>query len=249
MNTENNCCVSKYNWPLFTVLILAFIAVFLAVKDIIPKRVDRVVTFSATSKVLIKPDIAQLRVGVIIQPQATAAQAIKLGNEQMNKVNEAIKKVGIKAEDLQTSVYNLNPQYTYSDNGERKLIGYELYQELLVKVRDLNKVSDVLSAATTAGSNQVGDIQFVVDDLEKAKTSARDRAIKLAKEKARNLAKITGMRLGRIVDVMEGSNDNQPRPLYDYGIGGAGEMKTAAPTIEVGQNEISVTVSLVYELR
>lgn len=249
MNTENNCCNFKYNWPLFTVLILAFLAVFLVVKDIIPKRMDRVVSFSATSKTLVKPDIAQLRVGVIIQPQAAAAQAIKLGNEQMNKVNEAIKKVGIKVEDLQTSVYNLNPQYTYTDRGERKLNGYELYQELLVKVRDLDKVSDVLAAATEAGANQVGDIQFVVDDLEKAKTTARDQAIKLAKEKARSLAKVTGMRLGRIVDVMEGSNESQPQPLYAYGMGGSSDVKAIAPSIEVGQNEISVTVSLVYELR
>lgn len=248
---EDSSFLKRINIPVLAMLALTVVAALLVIKDMIPKPQDRVTTVTATAKMLVKPDVAQLRVGVITQPQPTASQAVAKGNDLMNKVTTAIKQAGVKAENLQTTVYNLTPTYSYGTDGVQKLQGYNLYQELQVKVyqQDLDKISAILTAATTAGANQVGDIQFVIDNPDKIKQSAEDEAIKMAQAKAKHLEKVTHINLGKIIDIVEDQNNPQPQPLYSsYGMGGAPTDKAVAPSIEVGQNEISVTVGLVYEV-
>jgi uncharacterized protein YggE len=235
-------------------VVLAVVAGLIIVKQMTPQPVDRVFSVSADGKVVVKPDTVQLRIGVVTQPQKTAADAVRQGNEQMTKVVDALKAVGVKAEEMQTTGYNLNPRYTYANDRGQQLDGYELYQELSVKmsISESNKTSEVLAAATGAGANQVGDIQFVVDDPDAARMEARREAINKAKIKARQLSSATGMHLGRIVDVLEDSGGVQPPMYYArdavMGMGGTSEA-TPAPAVEVGQNEITVTMTLVYRVR
>jgi len=261
MNEKDcNCgsCWSCSNWwsclPRLALVVLAVVAGLLLIKQITPQPVERVFSVSADGKTLVKPDTAQMRIGVVTQPQKTAADAVRQGNEQMTKVVDALKAAGLKAEEMKTTGYNLNPRYTYTNDRGQQLDGYELYQELSVKmsIGDSNKISDVLAAATGAGANQVGDIQFVVDDPEAARMAARRDAINKAKIKARQMSAATGMHLGRIVDVLEDSGGVQP-PMYyardaALGMGGSTEA-VPAPAVEVGQNEISVTMTLVYRVR
>ncbi|MCX6764948.1 MAG: SIMPL domain-containing protein, partial [Candidatus Nealsonbacteria bacterium] len=75
---------------------------------------------------------------------------------------------------------------------------------------------------------------------------ARDSAIAKAKEKAKELAKQVGVKLGRITNFSEDSN----MPVYYNdasmvkGLGGG----SPAPEIQTGQNKITSTVSITYEI-
>jgi hypothetical protein len=118
---------------------------------------------------------------------------------------------------------------------------------LQVKIRDLDKVGSIIQAATQAGANQVGDLQFTLDDEDALKAQARSDAIAQAKEKAKNIAAELDVRLIRIVSF----NENDTMPYYgkydmvaEYGIGGSGP----ALDIETGENRISVTVNISYEI-
>jgi len=256
MNDEKNCAIwfSRTNLPVLAMLALTLVAALLVIKDIVPKPLDRVVSVTASGKTMVRPDKAELRIGVVTQPQKTAAEAVRLGNEQMNKVNTSLKQAGVKADEMQTTNYSLNPRYSYEPVDGQKLDGYELYQELQVKlsINDTNKISDILTAATEAGANQIGDVQFVVNDPDNARIAARNQAIAKAKVKAKQLSKITGMRLGKIVDVLEDQGGFDPI-MYGremaLGLGGGKDVAIPAPSVELGQNEISVTVTLVYQVR
>lgn len=240
-----------FSWsiPHVAIVAIALVAALLVVRDHLPTPQERVISVSASGRVLVKPDVAQLRIGVTTTPKPTASEATREGNDQMNRVVAAIKEAGVEANDIQTSLYNLTPQYNYSPQGGRTLGGYELMQEARVKVRNLDAVSAVLSAATGAGANQVGDVQFVIDDPEAARTQARNEAIDKAKAKARQLAGVTGIKLGKIVDVLEDYGEVGPQPYADRAIGMGGAGAVPAPSLEVGQNEVVVNVSLVYEVR
>ncbi len=251
-----SCSSCSNRWgslPRLALVALVIVAGLLIVKQITPAPVERVFSVSASGKTLVKPDKAQLRIGLVTQPQKTAAEAVKQGNEQMTKVVEALKAAGVKSEEMQTSGYNLNPRYTYSNDRGQQLEGYELYQELRVKlgIAESNKISEVLAAATGAGANQVGDVQFVVDNPDEALLAARKEAIAKAKVKARQLSQSTGMRLGKIVDILEDGTGVQPPIMYarDAAMGMGGGSAVPAPSVEVGQNEVSVTVTLVYRVR
>jgi uncharacterized protein YggE len=130
------------------------------------------------------------------------------------------------------------------------IVGYKLEQDVQVKIRDFTKVGDILSQSTTVGANLVGDLQFTIDNPEKFREQARAEAIKQAKSNANNLAKESGIGLGKLINVYEGYS---PSPLMYNSVAkstGAGAPDAVSvPTIQPGQQEIDVTINLTYQVK
>ena len=88
---------------------------------------------------------------------------------------------------------------------------------------------------------------------QEVEDQVRAEAVKEAKAKAQSLSSLAGVKLARIINVSENSNDTQPRPYLMSekavaldAVGGAGG--TAAPTnVEPGSTTFSMTVTLSYE--
>jgi uncharacterized protein YggE len=79
------------------------------------------------------------------------------------------------------------------------------------------------------------------DKQKELEKEARAMAIKQAQEKAFELARLSGMTLGRIVNVQEGRS---PRPVY------FATMEKANDTnIQPGTTDITSSVTLFYETR
>ena len=202
-------------------------------------------TVSGEGKVIVPPDIAVVNVGVQANG-STVKQVQDELNLKMNAVSEAVKRVGVKSEDIQTSNYSIYPQYDYQSGGQR-ITGYQASSNLTIKVRDIDRANEVIDGATAAGANQVGGISFDVDDKAKAQNEAREKAVAEAKRKAQDAARIAGFRLGTIVNYQESFGD-QPRPIplmAKEAVGIGGEVPTQ---IEPGSSEIVVTVTLSYQI-
>lgn len=209
------------------------------------------ITVSGDGRVFVAPDIAQLSLGVNTGRHATAAAAIENLKESMDKIIAAIKEQGVADKDIATESFWLNPVYDYTE-GRQIPRGYEANQSLRVKVRDLDAVSKVLGAATSAGANQAGGVNFTVDEPEEKRAEAREIAIDEAKEKAKVLARQLGVSLGEIVNFNEGFGGGTPSPMYmERSMGMGGAMEDAAVTnvaLPQGEQEINVSVSITYEL-
>lgn len=215
-------------------------------------RGPQVVTISVAGegKVTAVPDIAELSFGVQTGPQPTAKAAMSMLEKSMTAAFAAVKALGIDEKDISTESLHLNPSYDWN-NGRQTLRGYEANQSLRVKVRDLDKVSDVLSAATNAGANQAGGVQFTIDDPEKLQAEARSEAITKAQEKARELARQLGVSLGDLQGFSEGGSGVIPPMPYmaKAMMVGDAAMAEAGVPLPPGEQEISVNVNLVYEIR
>lgn len=200
-----------------------------------------------------KADIANIQVGLKTGAKKTAAEATVESTNKMNEIVAELKKLDIDEKDIKTTDYNLNPVYNYTNDRGQELIGYEVTQNMSVKVRDLSKIGDVISKTTEKGANQIGNISFTIDDEFDLKNQARELAIKKAQEKAVMIAKQSGMKLGRIKSVFENS-DSTPPPMFNYtnakmDLTAGSEASIPAPSIQSGQNEIKVEVTLVYEVK
>lgn len=207
------------------------------------------VNFEGMGKVTAIPDIATFTIGVQTE-KTTVADAQKENNDKMNKIISAMKDLGVKADDLQTTDYNIYPQYDYP-TGRQVLRGYQVNQSILVKVRDMNKVGNLFAKAGELGANNVGGLNFTIDDPEIYRADARIKAIKNAQEKAEVLSKATGIKLGKIVSFAE-SGTTPPGPIYydkaiGLGMGGAGSSVTP-PDIQSGNQEVVVNVVVSYEV-
>ncbi len=207
------------------------------------------ISVSGEGTVTTAPDIARLSLGVVTGRKATATAVIDQLDKEMNAVIDAIKAQGVAEKDIRTETFALNPTYDWID-GRQVPRGFEGSQMLTVKVRNLDKAGAVLTAATEAGANDAGGVQFTIDDPEVQRQQARQEAIDQAKQRAEALAKQLGVSLGRLVQFSENSGGYTP-PMYymaDYSKEARG---AAAPSVALpaGEQDTVVTVNLTYELR
>jgi len=209
------------------------------------------ISVSAEGKAIATPDVAQVSFSVV----SRGKNPEELADNNNQKVSAAItfvKSEGIDAKDIKTSGYSLSPDYQYDPKTERNFItGYTLTQTVNLKIRDLFKVAKVIGGLTPLGVNQIGGVNFTIDDPEKVMAQAREDAFARAKVKAAKMAEQGGVRLGRIISV--GEYGSGPTPYYGaaagkFGLGGEA-MSVAAPTIEPGTEEIRVQVTITYALK
>lgn len=207
----------------------------------------RTITVDAEGKITVKPDIGLINLSVVSQG-LTVKSVTKDSTDKMNKVIEAIKALSVDPKDITSTQYSLYPQYDYR-TANPKITGYNLTQEIQVKVRDLTKVDDVLQAGLDAGSNQIGQLTFDIDDTSLVKKQAREKAFTAAKEKAQEMADAAGVKLGRVVTFSEGSSYQPPVfANYKMDMAAGNAVSEAAPSIEPGSKDMSVTVSVTYEI-
>jgi uncharacterized protein len=200
---------------------------------------------SGTGKATGIPDTAQVSIGVT-KTASTVTDAQNQTNTAANKIIEDFKKLGVKEKDIKTTDYNVSPNYDYSRGGQN-ITGYAVVQTLGANITPIDVANKVIDAATSDGANLVGGITFTFSDKTKnnLEDKARTEAVKIAKEKANNLAKATGIRLGKIVDIQE-SNGYTPRPVMMAAKGL--ESNSAVDTqLQPGENSITIDITLSYE--
>ncbi len=212
--------------------------------------VARTVTVSADGKTVATPDIALSSFSVVsrgVNPEVLSAT----NNKKISSVIDFLKSEGIEGKDIQTTGYNLSPDYRYDPKEERSYItGYTFTQAVSVKMRDFKKIPAILGGLTPLGVNQIGGITFSVEEPEKFLAIARADAIKKAGDEAFQMAELSGARLGRVVSI--GEHSSIPVPYYAEAFGRGGGIDVAAqvtPEIEPGMSEIRDQVTVTYELR
>jgi len=204
------------------------------------------ISISETGEVLAAPDLGVITVSVITEKK-TVASAMSENAEKMNEIIKVMKEEGIADKDLKTTSFNIYPRYDYTEDCRKRVLsGYEVNQALQVKIRDLDKVGTVIQEATDSGANNISQLQLTIDDEEALKEEAREQAIEKAKAKAKTLTSQLGVKLGKVISF----NENLFSPYYggvmyeDSALGGKG----GAPDIQGGENKISVSVNIVYEI-
>lgn len=239
----------KQKFVLSIVSIIAVAWVLTAAFDAQKKSPENHFSVSAEGRVFAPPDIAQITFGVKTENLPSAEAATREGVEKMNAIVRAIKNAGVEEKDLKTTNYNLYPNYDYTRESGRELTGWNLDQSVQVKIRDLDTIGEVIARATEAGANQVGDISFTIDDEETLKRKARAEAIANAKKKAKEIARDSGLRLGKLINVTV-SQVSYPIPIYARSFSlEAAPAPVPKPDIQTGENEVSVTVTLTYDVK
>lgn len=238
-------------WSLAALAVI--LAVFLVVsidQKLNTATTTNTVSFSGEGKVLAKPDVAVVDFSIVTEA-VVSKSAQDANSEKSGKVTEFLKKQKIEDKDIKTTSYNVYPQYEYPRyGGVPRIKGYQVSQTIEVKIRNLENVSSVLDGVVTAGANQVGNLNFKIDDPEKLKAEARAKAIADAKKKAGELKDQVGIKLGKIVNFSEGVTDYLV-PMYESSVlgKGGGVGGGVVPSVPSGENEITVDVTITYQIK
>ncbi|MFH0874186.1 MAG: SIMPL domain-containing protein [Candidatus Komeilibacteria bacterium] len=215
------------------------------------KSPDYQPTISVTGegKVQAVPDVAKVSFGYTVTKN-TVAEAQKDNTDKMNTFIAAVKKEKVDAKDIKTSNFSVNPTYDYVD-GRQVPRGFTVSQNIDVTLRDTSKAQAIIQLAGDNGLNQVGNLQFTVDNPQNFLADARKIALKQAKDNAKAIADNAGFKLGRLMSYYENTQPYTNQPMYamDKATGMGGGVAVPAPTIEPGTNEVYVQVSLNYEIK
>lgn len=206
----------------------------------------RLLTVSGAGQVSLKPDIAYINVGVHTE-KPSAAEAVAENNTNTQKLIEALKAAGVDANDIQTTNFSIWQNNQNGPDGKPTGSTYMVDNTVYLTVRKLSQLGDLLDAAVKAGANNVNSIQFDVADKTQAMSQARAEAVKTAKTQADELANAAGVTLGEIQSIQY--FDSSPSPVFQgKGMGGGAAADMAVP-INPGQIQITVTVTLAYEIK
>ena len=233
------------------IVLLALVALLVAACTATPgastgsaAAIPNSITVVGSGEAFGQPDEARVQIGVETF-NADVSQATAENEATLQAVMATLTEQGITAEDIQTSNYNLWAEQRYGDNGPEGIAGYRVTNQVSVTIRDIDKVSDVLTAVTGAGANSIYGVSFSVADPAALEAEAREKAIANARERGESLAQLSNVTLGDIQVISEVIG--QVPPFMGLGGGGGGfAAEQAATSISPGQLSYRVQVQVTY---
>lgn len=248
---------------LFVILSLFFVAKTIGeFRDLGDQEIQNTITLQGKGESFAIPDVAEISFGVTFEANDVATAQAEV-TSRINKVIAYLDEAGVAKKDIKTVNYNIYPRYEYETKasvcspgfecrpgtGERVLKGYNVTNDMSVKIRKVEMAGSILSELGKFKVTNLSGISFVLDDENTVIAEAQEKAIDDARSKAKKLAKQLGVRLGDVVAFNEGGN----YPIYakvanqesrDYAVDGA-----APAIVEPGENKYVSNVSITYEIK
>ncbi len=205
----------------------------------------RTITVSGSGDATVVPDQAQLSAGVATVA-VTADTALAENARKMTAVFAALTRLGVPERAIQTSNFSVQPQYATNTNGNlEKITGYQVSNQVDVRLDDTKKLGPALDALVASGANQINSVSFAIRDSEALMTTAREAAVADALKRAKTYAKAAGTGVGSVLSIQENGNEG-PRPMFAM----RGMDSIAAPTpTAAGEMNVTASVTVTFELK
>ncbi len=229
------------------------------------------ITVYGYGEVFATPDIANVSFS-IRKDAKTVKEAQDAVAEVEAKALEALKTNNVEDKDIKTVSASFNPKYEYQQKvcpqtvgpdgafvpsyycggGKQVLVGYEAYENISVKVRDVDSVGKLMQDLGAIGVSDLSGPNFAIDDEDTLKAEAKKLAIEDARAKAKALAKNLGVKLGDVMSFYDDSSDFGSPMYYGRDMMLSSEKAYGAPApaeLPKGENMINSNVTITFEIR
>ena len=168
---------------------------------------------SGSGIISIKPDIAILNLGVEVKAKTVGA-ARNEAAKAMTKIMQSLRSQNVQEKDIQTSYYNISPEYIYVEVKENRssyhkqvLDNYRVSNTVTITIRDLDSLGGTVDQVIESAGDltRIQNIQFTLEDSSDASSSAREMAVEDAIAKAEQFAQLTGVSKGQLLYIAETS--------------------------------------------
>ena len=205
----------------------------------------RQVTVFGTGQVQGVPDTLTADASIeFTAPDVTGAMS-QTNNRQQAVIN-ALVGAGLDRKDIRTDQVTLQPQYSNpGPSGTSVITGYRATNGIAVKIHPTDAASRMLDVIVSTGGDatRISSVSYSIADDSQLVKDARARAFQDAKNRAEQYAQLSGLRLGKVISISEGTGG---APVT----GGppAPPRGMAATPLEPGQQTVSFSVTAVWEL-
>ncbi len=177
---------------------------------------------------------------------ADKAIAVSEVTQKSQKLVDDLKAFGVADKDLKTQSLNIyRDQTPYWDNGVQKYKDGDWSASISVDItlRDLTKSGELTDLLAKSDTSNIYGPNYALTENEPDKTILLKTAYNNAKAKAESLANGMGLKVGKVLAVVEGSQASSIYPLRDAAMGaGGGGM-------EPGSSSVSTSLTVTFELR
>jgi len=207
----------------------------------------RTITVAGEGEATGAPDVAITTLGVEVSAPK-AGPAVNEANARMKAVVDAVRRARVADRDMRTEefavFFEADPNSPRPEGATPRPAGsYHVRNTVRVTIREIARASEILDAALSAGANTVSGIRFTIEDPAPLRAKARERAVADSRSRAEALARASGVAVGPILSITEGSGGFSPRPMVARTM-----TMEAAPPIEAGELSERVQIEAVYEI-
>lgn len=151
----------------------------------------RSIEVQAQAQLEVNPDVVDLTIR--LQSMAPMPkQAVRSLMQKRDNLLKIMKKAGLKATDLSMSHISIYPRYK---RGELK--GYQASMSVVACIKSIPKLAHYIDAAARAGISSLGT-SFRSLKVPTHKAKLQEMALKAAKAKVKRMAKVMGVKVGRL---------------------------------------------------
>lgn len=194
------------------------------------------ISVTASGEATVAPDLALVSFTVSGSGKELASTRDEV-NTRSSAVLARVRELGVADADLIAPDVAIHPEYDYR-KGQR-LVGYRVARRMLARVRDLERLGEVLDGVVAAGANEVHGSQMTASDPSAAEQAALAAAVAAARAKAAALADAAGVKLGAVARIEE-EPDLASRPMPRM-LAMAAMAESADVPTEIAAGELTVT--------
>jgi len=195
----------------------------------------------ADGKYEANPDTALIEFNISAQEDNSRA-AYDRASKQAEQVRQILRSNGIDPKSASIGFFSIQPVYDYK-SPRQKLVGYRVNANVSLKLKDFSKIAPILQQLSDTDISGTQSIQYLLEDMDAAKTRAVEDAYRRARASADAVAHAGGRAVGELsyasVDTFE--NVVRPMPMVRAMAKLAGENAAPAPTEEFSPQTVSVT--------
>lgn len=159
------------------------------------------ITMIGSAEIESEPDLIVIYLKIQARDKDSAVAAKDKVAEIIDKVLKGLKELGLEDDDIETTGYNIQPEYEWINN-RRVFKRYLVTCNMKVTVKDFDKAGNVIDASVDNGA-LVNSINFELskEKQEELKTLVMAEAAKDAKGKAEAVISALGQKLGKVKSV------------------------------------------------
>ena len=215
------------------------------------------INVQANSSISVPADLASFNIKIKSR-EKTVTEARENTARYANRVVDAIKKLNISEDDIQTTSFNIYPETRWIEKkddfgvySESTIIAYSVENSINVLVRNLDDLGKVIDEATIAGENQIqiNSINFSISNINSYEKKLRENAAINAKNKAQTYVESLGLKLGNLNYLNEISSPITT-PSYEprMEIAMSADSQYTPSTFIPGDIEISISIQANFEI-
>jgi hypothetical protein len=199
------------------------------------------VTIVGAGKAAGVPDVLRTSYRVTARG-ADVGSALDGASEAMRRALDVIRAHGVADRDIATGQIHVDERR--GERGQR--LGFECYQSLVVTTRDVSRSGELMRNVAEAAPEElsIGYVSMAIDEPEPLLEAAREAAFADAQEKAEQLARLAGRRLGAVLRIA----DDIGYAVYPRAAGKSVAMATPSVPIEAGEDELEARVRVTWQL-